>query len=30
VFWAIVISEPLLTVLAVLVFRRGTWRLQQV
>ncbi len=29
VFWAIVISESLLTVLAVLVFRRGSWRLQQ-
>ena len=30
VFWAIVISESLLTVLGVLVFRRGAWRLQQV
>jgi putative MATE family efflux protein len=30
VFWAIVISESLLTVLGVLVFRRGTWRLQEV
>lgn len=26
VFWAIVISETLLTVLAVLVFRRGNWK----
>ena len=30
VFWAIVISESLLTVLGVLVFRRGAWRLKQV
>jgi len=30
VFWAIVISESLLTVLGVLVFRRGAWRLQEV
>lgn len=30
VFWAIVISESLLTVLGVLIFRRGAWRLQQV
>lgn len=30
VFWAIVLSESLLTVLAVLFFRRGTWRLQEV
>jgi len=30
VFWAIVISESLLTVMGVLVFRRGAWRLQQV
>jgi putative MATE family efflux protein len=30
VFWAIVISESLLTVMAVLVFRRGSWRLQEV
>ena len=30
VFWAIVVSESLLTVLAVLVFRRGAWRLQEV
>jgi Na+-driven multidrug efflux pump len=30
VFWAIVISESMLTVLAVLVFRRGAWRLKVV
>jgi putative MATE family efflux protein len=30
VFWAIVVSESLLTVMGVLVFRRGAWRLQQV
>jgi hypothetical protein len=30
VFWAIVISESLLTVLGVLVFRRGRWKVQQV
>jgi putative MATE family efflux protein len=30
VFWSIVLSESLLTVLAVLVFRRGHWRRQQV
>jgi putative MATE family efflux protein len=30
VFWSIVISESLLTVLGVLVFRRGRWRMQQV
>ena len=30
VFWAIVISETLLTVLSVLVFRRGGWKLQEV
>ena len=30
VFWAIVISESLLTVLGVLWFRRGNWRLQEV
>ena len=29
VFWAIVISESLLTVLGVLVFRRGAWKLLQ-
>jgi putative MATE family efflux protein len=30
VFWSIVISESILTVLGVLVFRRGRWKLQQV
>ncbi len=30
VFWAIVFSESMLTVLCILVFRRGGWRLQQV
>ncbi len=30
VFWSIVISESLLTILGVLVFRRGKWRQQQV
>lgn len=30
VFWAIVFSESLLSVMGVLVFRRGAWRLQQV
>jgi Na+-driven multidrug efflux pump len=30
VFWSIVISESLLTILGVLVFRRGRWRMQQV
>jgi putative MATE family efflux protein len=30
VFWAIVVSESLLTVLGVLVFRRGRWKVQQV
>lgn len=30
VFWSIVISETLLTVMGVLVFRRGHWKLQQV
>ena len=30
VFWSIVISESILTVLGVLVFRRGRWILQQV
>lgn len=30
VFWSIVISESILTVLGVLVFRRGRWREQQV
>ena len=29
VFWSIVISESLLTVFGVLVFRQGRWRLQQ-
>jgi putative MATE family efflux protein len=28
VFWAIVVSESLLTVLSVIVFRRGNWKLQ--
>ena len=30
VFWAIVVSESLLTVLGVMVFRRGYWKLQEV
>lgn len=30
VFWSIVISESLLTILGVMVFRRGRWRQQQV
>ncbi|MDX1556335.1 MAG: MATE family efflux transporter [Xanthomonadales bacterium] len=30
VFWAIVFSESMLTVMGVLVFRRGGWKLQQV
>lgn len=30
VFWSIVISESMLTVFGVLVFRRGRWKLQQV
>ena len=30
VFWAIVLSESLLSVMGVLVFRRGAWRLQEV
>lgn len=30
VFWAVVFSESLLTVLTVLVFRRGKWKLRQV
>ena len=30
VFWSIVISESLLSVFGVAVFRRGSWRLQQV
>lgn len=30
VIWAVVISESLLTVLTVLVFRRGKWKLRQV
>lgn len=30
VFWAIVIAETLLTILSVLVFRRGTWKLTEV
>lgn len=30
VFIAIVVSESVLTVMSVLVFRRGKWRLQQV
>jgi putative MATE family efflux protein len=30
VFWAIVIAESFLTVLSVLVFRRGAWKLQEV
>jgi putative MATE family efflux protein len=30
VFWSIVISESLLTILGVVVFRRGRWRQQQV
>lgn len=30
VFWSIVVSESILTVFGVLVFRRGRWKLQQV
>jgi putative MATE family efflux protein len=30
VFWSIVISESMLTVIGVLVFRRGRWKLKQV
>jgi Na+-driven multidrug efflux pump len=30
VFWSIVISESLLSVFGVAVFRHGNWRLQQV
>ena len=30
VFWSIVISESMLSVIGVLVFRRGRWKLQQV
>lgn len=30
VFWAIVSGESLLTILAVLVFKNGTWKLNQV
>ena len=30
VFWSIVISESMLTVIGVMVFRKGRWKLQQV
>jgi Na+-driven multidrug efflux pump len=30
VFWSVALSESLLAVLAILVFRRGRWKLQRV